>query len=258
MSDLTITNFTMGSLPNVSMTRQEFANAIAELLTGQLTGSFLPGQEGGAQPTSDIGPWHPAGQPYFEFWSSALGKYVVSAFVPTGVIALFAGAIAPDGWLLCDGSAVGQSAQPALFTAIGYGYSLPGTDGSQTADTTQLTAASQFRLPDFRGRVAVGAGSGTANNTGGTNSLTPRNIGDRLGQETITIKAADMPEIDFPVFDYSTSTPPVTQGTVAAYGGYNWAGAQRTAVLPAGEGGATATPTNNMPPFGVAAYIIRT
>lgn len=63
--------------------------------------------------------------------------------IPPGAIVAFAGAIAPAGWLLCDGSAVSRTTFAALFAAISTAYG-PG-DGSTT-----------FNLPDLRGRTTVG------------------------------------------------------------------------------------------------------
>lgn len=70
----------------------------------------------------------------------------------------------PYGWLLEDGAAVSRATYPALFTAIGTTY---GTgDGSTT-----------FNVPDSRGRVLVGAG------TGATPTLTNRVLGSEGGEE---------------------------------------------------------------------------
>jgi microcystin-dependent protein len=63
--------------------------------------------------------------------------------VPTGMVLPFAGATAPDGFLLCDGSAVGRATWPDLFAAIGTTY------GAGNGSTT-------FNLPDLRGRIAAG------------------------------------------------------------------------------------------------------
>lgn len=62
---------------------------------------------------------------------------------PIGRIEPFAGSSTPEGWLLCDGSAVSRTSYPQLFAAIGTTYG-PG-NGSST-----------FNLPDARGRVLVG------------------------------------------------------------------------------------------------------
>lgn len=75
--------------------------------------------------------------------------------VPVGGTIDFAGAVAPAGWLLCDGSAVSRTTYARLFAAIGVVWG-PG-DGSST-----------FNLPDLRRRFKIGSGSGlTLGQTGG-------------------------------------------------------------------------------------------
>jgi len=66
--------------------------------------------------------------------------------LPAGVIADYAGASVPAGWLECDGSSQERVVYASLFAAIGT------TWGS--ADSTHFT------LPDFRGRVRMGKGTG--------------------------------------------------------------------------------------------------
>lgn len=62
----------------------------------------------------------------------------------TGSIVMFAGSTAPQGWLLCDGSAVSRSTYSALFDVIGTYY------GEGDESTT-------FNVPDLTGRVAIGS-----------------------------------------------------------------------------------------------------
>lgn len=78
---------------------------------------------------------------------SAVGmtKQVGIAF-PTGVVLPFAGSSIPNGWLICDGSAVSRSVYSSLFRIIGETYGAG--DGSTT-----------FNLPDLREAVPKGAGS---------------------------------------------------------------------------------------------------
>ena len=65
---------------------------------------------------------------------------------PVGTIHEFAGKVAPNGYLLCNGQAVSRSTYARLFAVIGTTY---GTgDGSTT-----------FALPNFSGRVAQGPNS---------------------------------------------------------------------------------------------------
>lgn len=63
---------------------------------------------------------------------------------PAGTILPYAGAVAPQGWLLCDGSAVSRTVYAALFQATSTAYGAG--DGSST-----------FNVPDLRGRAPVGA-----------------------------------------------------------------------------------------------------
>lgn len=82
--------------------------------------------------------------------------------VPTGQGAMFFGTTAPDGWLLCDGSAVSRSIYSNLFGEIGITWG-PG-DGVST-----------FNLPDLRSRFPLGgvsAGPDTVGAYGGTNEIT--------------------------------------------------------------------------------------
>jgi microcystin-dependent protein len=64
--------------------------------------------------------------------------------IPAGSISLYGGSVAPAGWLFCDGSVIPVSAYNNLFTAISWNF-----------DPT-LTNTSNFRLPDLRGRFALG------------------------------------------------------------------------------------------------------
>ena len=66
---------------------------------------------------------------------------------PTGLIRAYAGSSAPEGYLICDGSAVSRSTYAALFAVIGTAFGVG--DGSTT-----------FNIPDVRGRRIAGYDSG--------------------------------------------------------------------------------------------------
>ena len=71
---------------------------------------------------------------------------------PTGLVSPFAGAVAPSGWILCDGSAYGRTAldpspEVALFGVIGTTY------GAGDGLTT-------FNVPDLRGMFVRGLDAG--------------------------------------------------------------------------------------------------
>lgn len=74
---------------------------------------------------------------------------------PAGIVMPFAGSVAPDGWLLCDGSAVSRIDYSDLFDVIGTTYGAG--DGAST-----------FNLPDLSGRVVIGVSESHAlGSTGG-------------------------------------------------------------------------------------------
>ena len=86
-------------------------------------------------------------------------------------IMLFGGNFAPRGWAFCDGQLLPISSNSALFSIIGTAF---GGDGRNT-----------FALPDLRGRVPMHAGSGPG--------LTPRQIGQSVGVEHVTLVESQMP-----------------------------------------------------------------
>lgn len=89
----------------------------------------------------------------------------LSTSMPIGSLVSYIGASAPNAsWLLCDGTAVSRSTYATLFGIIGTTYGVG--DGSTT-----------FALPDLRGRVPVGTGTGSG--------LTARALGAKGGAETL-------------------------------------------------------------------------
>jgi len=65
---------------------------------------------------------------------------------PVGALMPYAGSSAPTGWLLCDGSEVLISSYPGLFDIVGYSF----------GDSSTLVGLGTFKLPDLRGRFALG------------------------------------------------------------------------------------------------------
>jgi microcystin-dependent protein len=78
------------------------------------------------------------------------------------------------GWLQCDGRLLDRTQYSALFNIVGTAF------GS--------TNSTNFRLPDFRGRVPGDAGA--------TAGLTSRNLGDKVGAETHVLTVTEMPSHD--------------------------------------------------------------
>ena len=88
------------------------------------------GDTGAKGDTGDTGPAGPAG----------------AALVGSGMI--WFAAVAPSGYLICDGSAVSEVTYANLFAIIGYTWGNPG--------------GGNFNLPDLRGYVPVGYKNGDA------------------------------------------------------------------------------------------------
>ncbi|WP_377047632.1 phage tail protein [Roseibacillus persicicus] len=62
--------------------------------------------------------------------------------VPVGTVVAFAGVNVPEGWMLCDGTALDRTEHPELFAAIATAHGAP--------------SESTFNLPDYRGRFLRG------------------------------------------------------------------------------------------------------
>jgi len=93
------------------------------------------------------------------------GTIAAPAGTPAGSIIMFGGATAPEGWLICDGSAVSRTTQANLFTAIGTAF------GSGDGSTT-------FNLPNMRGQFPRGL------NTTGSGNDPNRTLGTTQAQAT--------------------------------------------------------------------------
>lgn len=79
---------------------------------------------------------------------------LLKTLIPTGCVQAFAGATTPQGWLLCDGSAVSRTDYADLYAVIGDTYGAG--DGSTT-----------FNLPDLVDKFVEGsATSGTVRSAG--------------------------------------------------------------------------------------------
>jgi len=88
-----------------------------------------------------------------------------------GEVRIFAGNFAPSGWLLCEGQLLPIAENDVLFALMGTIY---GGDGQTT-----------FALPDLRGRVPIGDGTGPG--------LTSYVMGQAGGVETVTLTTGQLP-----------------------------------------------------------------
>jgi microcystin-dependent protein len=120
--------------------------------------------------------------------------------LPIGAILPFAGFAAPYGFLFCDGSEVERAKFSDLFDIIGTTYN----------GTTPLVGVNTFRIPDLRGRFALGrdnmdnagtvpiATGGFVDSGGGTAGRVPdtkaQTIGGDAGQSSVSLTLANLPE----------------------------------------------------------------
>lgn len=88
-----------------------------------------------------------------------------------GEIRMFAGTFNPRTWAFCNGQLISISTNTALFSILGTTY---GGNGQ-----------TNFALPDFQGRVAVGTGTGPG--------LPNIQLGQKAGTPTVTLTTANMP-----------------------------------------------------------------
>lgn len=104
--------------------------------------------------------------------------------VPTGAVMMWIGATAPAGWLLCDATAVSRTTYATLYAVIGDTYG--NGNGSST-----------FNVPDMRGRVPIGVGTGVGDGTSGTGlptgtSMTQVALATWKGEQTHVLITAEL------------------------------------------------------------------
>ena len=114
--------------------------------------------------------------------------------IPPGTIVMTGRNTAPVGWLICDGAAVDRTLFAALYAAIG------NTFGPGNGTTT-------FNLPDMRGRVAAGVGTGTGGGASGTGAptggtaITAVALAGWFGSNTVVLDTSMMPSHSHGVTD---------------------------------------------------------
>lgn len=136
--------------------------------------------------------------------------------LPVGIVQAFAGNTIPNGWLLCDGSAVSRTTYANLFACIGTTYG--SGDGSTTFNLPNLTdkfiegsstvgAEKQAGLPNIKGAISIGQAGVTT-----WDCLTSKTTGCFVADEPKTsvklkyTEAASRNASDAAIFDASLSS----------------------------------------------------
>ena len=157
-----------------------------------------------------------------------------------GVIRMFAGNFAPNGWMFCDGATLPISENDVLFQLIGTTY---GGDGQET-----------FNLPNLQSRVPIHMGTGPDGST--------YQIGEMSGTEQETLSTQQIPSHTHPLqasSDSGTAASPAgkvlaksTGSVMLYYEGDPTANMAASSLGPAGG----SQPHENTQPFLCINYII--
>jgi microcystin-dependent protein len=116
---------------------------------------------------------------YVDGVTSSIQTQLTANATPAGVVSMWVTDTAPTGWLLCQGQAVSRTTYATLFGVISTTYGVG--DNSTT-----------FNLPDLRGRVPMGAGTGR--NVADSANLTARTLGAKISDaETVTLTQGQLP-----------------------------------------------------------------
>jgi len=115
-----------------------------------------------------------------------------------GEVRGFAGNFAPRSCAYCEGQLIAISSNDALFSILGTIY---GGDGR-----------TNFGLPDLRGRAALGQGNGSG--------LTNRSLGQKSGQQRVTLTNSSLPSHTHATASVVKGTSAVGDGGTAADGEY--------------------------------------
>jgi hypothetical protein len=192
--------------------------------------------------------------------------------VPIGAILPYAGGTTPDGYLLCDGSEIERSKYGDLYDVIGVIY-----NGSAA-----LQGVGTFRLPDLRGRFALGkdnmdnagsvptsagspvdAGGGTA---GRVPDVQATILGGAAGLSSVPLTLANLPEhshtLSTATQDYAAVAVSTTLDPLATSGLGPTAPGQAQYLKDSGNvkkpiGVTLGTPVGLMNPFLAMNFIIR-
>ena len=244
----TITSAEVGSETVYSVTWDIWSSALASQdyvqqevnnEANRVDENFLP-LSGGTLTGNVLGVTPPNGDNSKKIANTEFIQALASILVPTGCVQAYAGSATPNGWLLCDGSAVSRTDYAALYAVIGTTYGAG--DGSTT-----------FNLPNLVDKFVQGnATSGTVKNAGLPNitgEFYVKNTGSGTGNQQPTIGIQTGAFIDGDVGNYSTYS--------VAYGA-SYVGATRSVKFFASQSNSIyGNSTTVQPPALTMRYIIK-
>lgn len=226
--------FTVGTLePGAQYTPQQFAEAIAEILLGEIQqDTLMPGVSGPTAPSQDKGVWiNTNTSPHSIWvWNPSTGSYVQEeSQTPVGSIVFWPGTSSvPSNFRNCDGAALNKTGFPACYEALG-GVNSP---YGQTS--------SVFNLPNASGRTMIGVKAGWS-------------IGDLVGNESIQLEIGDIPD-----HIHELGVRVRAGGTgVGAFTTANATENETRETYPAGSGSDKGNPVSIIPPSIAGRWIIR-
>lgn len=156
--------------------------------------------------------------------------------LPPGTVTMYGGTTAPAGWLFCGGGAVSRTTYSRLFAAIGTGFGAG--DGSTT-----------FNLPNLAGRMPIGFYSVDSDFA---------SLGNYGGEKNHTLTTAEMPPHTHQI---TTNSGLYFEGGSSGHADGTTGYATQASTLntgSAGGSGGSTTAHNNMPPYVVINFIIKT
>jgi microcystin-dependent protein len=114
-----------------------------------------------------------------------------------GEVQLLSFNFAPRGWALCNGATVAIQQYSTLFSLLGTNY---GGNGTST-----------FQLPNLMSRSPCGQGAGPG--------LSPRTIGETIGEQTVSLLQSQIPMHTHQEFMFNGGTG--REGTPTANAGFS-------------------------------------
>ncbi|HEX2913783.1 MAG TPA: tail fiber protein [Chloroflexia bacterium] len=156
-----------------------------------------------------------------------------------GEIRMFAGNFAPVDWAFCNGQLLPISQNTALFSILGTMYGGNGT--------------TNFALPNLQGMSPIGFGAGPG--------LTPRDLGEVVGSETVTLLTSQMPYHNHVLQGYNSpgnsSSPSGNIPATSSIRDRIYGATPDTTENPQALGVAGGSqPHNNRPPYQAVSFII--